>query len=221
MSGGPMPAFAGFPAEALIFYEGLEADNSKAYWTDHRDLYDKAVRGPMLALLTALEPEFGESHLFRPHRDVRFSKDKSPYKTAIGAYITGGGYVQVSANGLMVASGYWQTASDQVERLRAAVADDVTGPKLEAVVDRLREEGYEISGNRLKTRPRGYDADHPRIELLRHRTITVHREYGEPPWLATPECAGQVAAAWREMRLLRDWLDRHVGPTRLPDTRRR
>jgi len=219
--GEAVAEFEGFPAEALIFYEGLEADNSKVYWTDHRDLYEKAVRGPMLALLTVLAPEFGDPHLFRPHRDVRFSRDKSPYKTAIGAYITGGGYVQVSANGLMVASGYWQTASDQVERLRAAVADDVTGPKLEAVVEQLRASGYEISGNRLKTRPRGYDADHPRIELLRHRTLTVHREFGEPTWLAEAACAERVAAAWREMRLLRDWLDRHVGPTPLPETPRR
>jgi uncharacterized protein (TIGR02453 family) len=216
-----MSEFTGFPPEALVFYDGLEADNSKAYWTDHREMYDKAVRGPMVALLDALEPEFGEPHLFRPNRDVRFSKDKSPYKTAIGAHNERGGYVQVSAAGLMVATGYWQTAPDQVERLRAAVADDVTGPKLEAVVAGLRKDGYEISGTRLKTRPRGYDADHPRIELLRHRTLTVHREFGEPPWLAEPECAEQVAAAWREMRVLRDWLDRHVGPTRLPQDRRR
>ncbi|CAO5170678.1 TIGR02453 family protein [Frankia sp. AiPs1] len=215
-----MPEFAGFPAEAMIFYEGLEADNSKAYWTDHRDQYETSVRAPMLALLAELEPEFGEPHVFRPHRDVRFAKDKSPYKTAIGAYITGGGYVQVSARGLMVGSGYWQTASDQVERLRAAVADDATGPRLVALVDALRDAGYEISGNRLKTRPRGFDADHPRIELLRHRTLTVSREFGEPPWLARPECAEHVAAAWREMRVLREWLDRQVGPSRLPQGRR-
>ncbi|WP_163553855.1 DUF2461 domain-containing protein [Candidatus Frankia alpina] len=168
-----------------------------------------------------LEPEFGEPHLFRPHRDVRFSKDKSPYKTAIGAHNESGGYVQVSAAGLMVASGYWQTAPDQVERLRAAVADEVTGPKLEALVEGLRKDGYGVSGNRLKTRPRGYDADHPRIDLLRHRTLTVHCEFGEPPWLAEPECAEQVATAWREMRVLRDWLDRQVGPTRLSQDLRR
>jgi uncharacterized protein (TIGR02453 family) len=216
-----MSQFTGFPAEALIFFEGLEADNSKAYWTDHRDMYDKAVRGPMLALLAALEPEFGDAHLFRPHRDVRFSKDKSPYKTAIGAHTDRGGYLQVSANGLMVAAGYWQTASDQVERLRTAVADDRDGPKLEALVDGLRTAGYEVSGTKLKTRPRSYDADHPRIELLRYKTLTAHREFGEPPWLAEPTVVERVAQAWREMRVLTDWLDRHVGPTRLPESRRR
>jgi uncharacterized protein (TIGR02453 family) len=216
-----MPEFTGFPAEALIFFDGLEADNSKAYWTDHRATYDAAVRAPMLALLEALEPEFGDAHVFRPHRDVRFSKDKSPYKTAIGAHTERGGYVQVSANGLMVAAGFWQTAPDQVERLREAVADERLGPTLEALVDGLHTAGYEVSGTRLKTRPRGYDADHPRIELLRHKTLTVHREFGEPPWLAEPGCVDRVAAAWREMRTLTDWLDRHVGPSRLPESRRR
>ncbi|WP_163548209.1 DUF2461 domain-containing protein [Candidatus Frankia nodulisporulans] len=211
-----MSEFAGFPTEAMIFYEGLEADNSRTYWSDHRDTYEKAVRGPMLALLAELEPEFGEPHVFRPHRDVRFAKDKSPYKTAMGAYITGGGYVQVSARGLMVGSGYWQTASDQVQRLRVAVADEGSGSKLEAVVAALRAGGYEVSGDQLRTRPRGFDADHPRIALLRHRTLTVSRDFGEPSWLAEPECAVRVAAAWREMRVLREWLDRHVGPSRLP-----
>jgi uncharacterized protein (DUF2461 family) len=68
--------FAGFPEEALVFYEGLRADNTKAYWTDHKSLYDAAVRAPMQALLDELEPEFGRAKLFRPYRDVRFAKDK-------------------------------------------------------------------------------------------------------------------------------------------------
>lgn len=216
-----MSQFTGFPTEALIFFEGLEADNSKAYWTDHREIYERAVRAPMLGLLAALEPEFGEPHVFRPYRDVRFAKDKSPYKTAIGAHCDQGGYVQVSAKGLMAAAGFWQTAADQVDRLRAAVADDVQGPALESVVDELREAGYEVTGTQLKTRPRGYDADHPRVELLRYKTLTAHREFGEPSWLSEPVCVEHVAASWRQMRRLTDWLDQHVGPSRLPQSRRR
>lgn len=216
-----MSAFEGFPQEALVFFDGLEADNSKAYWTDHRHVYESAVRAPMLALLAVLEPEFGDSHVFRPHRDVRFSKDKSPYKTAIGAYCDRGGYAQVSASGLMVAAGYWRTASDQVERLREAVADDHDGPELGKIVDALRDAGYEVSGTRLKTRPRGFEADHPRVDLLRYKTLTAHRDFGEPPWLSEPACAEHVARAWRQMRVLTDWLDRHVGPSRLADSHRR
>src|ERR1700709_2764556 len=81
--------FAGFPEEMLTFYEGLEADNSKPYWSDHREQYEVAVATPMRALLDDLGPEFGEAKFFRPYRDVRFSKDKTPYKTHAGAVVQG------------------------------------------------------------------------------------------------------------------------------------
>jgi uncharacterized protein (DUF2461 family) len=79
----------GFPEEALVFYEGLEADNTKAYWTDHKAVYERAVREPLDALLAELAPEFGTAKVFRPYRDVRFSKDKTPYKTAAAAVVEG------------------------------------------------------------------------------------------------------------------------------------
>jgi uncharacterized protein (TIGR02453 family) len=208
--------FTGFPEDSLEFYEGLEADNSKAYWQDHKATYEKAVRDPMTALLAALEPEFGSSKFFRPYRDVRFAKDKSPYKTAAGAVVHGEHgsgvlYVQLSARGLLCASGYYETTSSQVERLRKAVADDRSGPALVAIVDKLRGKGYTIEGEKLKTRPRGYDADHPRIELLRHRTLTAWREFPPEPWLHTPECLDRVRATWRDYSPLNEWLSRHVG----------
>jgi uncharacterized protein (TIGR02453 family) len=211
--------FTGFPEDALEFYEGLEADNSKSYWQDNKATYEKAVRDPMLALLAALEPEFGSSKFFRPYRDVRFARDKSPYKTAAGAVVHGEHgsgvlYVQVSARGLLCASGYYETASDQVERFRQAVADDQSGPALVAIVDDLRGMGYTVEGERLKTRPRGYDADHPRIELLRHRTLTGHRDFPPEPWLHTPECLDRVVDCWRDFAPLNDWLSRHVGASR-------
>ncbi len=96
-------SFEGFPDEGLVFYEGLEADNSKTYWTRHRHTYDDAVRAPMQALLDELADEFGSPKLFRPYRDVRFSNDKTPYKTHQGAVVNpegrgaGAWYVQVSA----------------------------------------------------------------------------------------------------------------------------
>ncbi len=115
-------AFRGWPAEALHFYEGLEADNSKAYWQDNKDTYDTCCRAPMDELLAELAPEFGAAKLFRPYRDVRFSADKTPYKTSIAASLAGGGYVHLSADGLVVGSGMYHLAADQLERYRAAVA---------------------------------------------------------------------------------------------------
>src|SRR6185436_10264821 len=92
--------FRGWPSEALEFYEGLTADNSKTYWTSRLSFYEESVRGPMQELLAALEPEFGPGKIFRPYRDVRFSSDKSPYKTHLGAWLEFGGYLQLSADGL-------------------------------------------------------------------------------------------------------------------------
>src|SRR5688500_16918307 len=113
-------SFEGFPDEGLVFYEGLEADNSKTYWQRNKAAYDEHVRAPLQALLDELAPEVGTAKGCRPHRDVRFSHDKTPYKTHQGAVVhadgagTGGWYVQSSAEGLTVAGGSWRLESDQV-----------------------------------------------------------------------------------------------------------
>ena len=87
--------FRGWTAEAIDFYEGLEADNSKTYWNENKSVYENFVLRPMTELLAELGPEFGASKLFRPYRDVRFSTDKAPYKTTIAATLELGGYIQL------------------------------------------------------------------------------------------------------------------------------
>lgn len=212
-SSAPEP-FTGFSEEALGFYEGLEADNSKTYWADRLPVYEKQVKGPMLALLAALEPEFGEPKLFRPYRDVRFSKDKTPYKTHIGGLARGGSlYVQVSAEGLMLAGGYYTMAKDQLERYRAAVVDDGPGRALARVTRALEKAGFELAGERLARAPRGVDPEHPRIDLLRHKGIAALLRFDEQPWLDGPECLDVVAGGWRQLLPLCRWLDTHVGPS--------
>src|SRR5947208_14433367 len=130
----PVVAFRGWPTEALEFYEGLEADNSKTYWLDHKQVYDEQVYAPMAALLAELEPEFGPGRIFRPYRDVRFSADKSPYKTSIAATLDQGGYLQLTANGLGAGAGMYHMAGDQLDRYRRAGAGGGTGPKLTELV---------------------------------------------------------------------------------------
>ncbi len=205
-------AFAGWPAEALDFYEGLEADNTRSYWLAHREFYDTQVRGPMDELLAELGPEFGETKVFRPYRDVRFSKDKSPYKTAIAATI-GDGYVQLSASGLAAGTGMYQMTPDQLERYRRAVADDVPGGELERVAAAVREQGIEVRGHEvLKTTPRGYPADHERIELLRCKGLIAWQEWPAAAWLGTPAARQRVAGFLTAARPLAHWLADHVGP---------
>ena len=211
-------AFQGWPVEALEFYEGLEVDNTKAYWTDHKAVYEHQVRAPMEALLADLAVEFGEGRIFRPYRDVRFSADKSPYKTAMGARLGGGGYVQLSSEGLAAGLGTYVMAKDQLERFRQAVADDRTGVELEAVVEQVRGSGIEVTGREvLKTAPRGYPKDHPRIEWLRHKSLIAWREWSAGAWLGTSSAEDRIVDFLHQARPLQDWLDTNVGDSELED----
>jgi uncharacterized protein (TIGR02453 family) len=207
-------AFRGWPAEAVEFFEGLEADNSKAYWQAHKHVYDQAVRAPMDELVAELAVEFGEGRVFRPYRDVRFSADKTPYKTRIYAGFRGGGYVQFSADGLAAARGYYQMAPDQLERYRRAVADDGSGAELAHVVDEIEAAGVEVIGHgSLKTVPRGYPKDHPRADLLRHKGLTTWKHWPTAAWMGTKAAKTRVEGVLRTSQPLQGWLDRHVGPS--------
>ncbi len=204
--------FRGWPDRALDFYDGLEADNSKAYWIDHKDVYERDVKAPMEALLAELVPEFGDTRLFRPYRDTRFSRDKSPYKTAIAAMV-GDGYVQLSAGGLMAGAGMYHMAPDQLERYRAAAAADRSGRALESVVAALRKARLEVTAmETLKTVPRGYPKDHPRVELLRHKGLVAMKAWPVAPWLGTAGAKKRVVDVLRAAGPLLAWLDTHVGP---------
>jgi uncharacterized protein (TIGR02453 family) len=207
--------FSGFGEDAVEFYDGLAADNSKAYWTDRKHVYERDVRGPMQELLAACEAEFGPGKIFRPYRDVRFSADKTPYKTHCGA-TAGGSYVQIGSDGLLAAAGYYQMAPDQVTRFRAAVDDERRGADLQRRVDGVRAAGLSVGGEQLRTRPRGFDPDHPRLDLLRHKGLHAWRQWPPDDVLHGPQALRRVVTAWRAARPLVEWLDDHVGPSEQP-----
>jgi uncharacterized protein (TIGR02453 family) len=214
-------AFRGWKAEAIEFYEGLEADNSRTYWQAHKADYEALVQNPMQELLAELADEFGEGNIFRPYRDVRFSADKSPYKTNIAAMVGGIGYVQFSADGLAAGSGYWMMASDQLDRYRRAAADDVTGPAVSAIAAKAAKAGMQVTAHEsLKSAPRGYPKDHPRIELLRLKGLITWREWPVAAWMGTSKAKDRVVGFLRDSAPLRAWLDDHVGASTLPPPER-
>jgi uncharacterized protein (TIGR02453 family) len=215
VSEGSQRRFGGFPERALIFFEGLEADNSKPYWTDHRDVYERDVRAPMLALLAELEAEFGTGKLFRPYRDVRFAKDKTPYKTNAAVSVEGC-YLSLSADGLFLGGGIYHPAPDQLDRLRRAVADDVQGAALARIVAGLQQAGFELGGDTMTRAPRGYPADHPRIELLKHRSLVAHRHWEPAGWLHTRMALTRVRDSWRQLTPLTEWIRSNVGESDQP-----
>lgn len=213
-------AFRGWPVEALEFFEGLEADNSKTYWQRNKATYETAVRGPMEELLAELEPEFGESRIFRPYRDIRFSADKSPYKTNIAAMV-GDGYVQLTADALGAGSGMWEMAPDQLERYRTGVDADPSGTRLVGIASKARAAGLDVTGHDvLKSAPRGYPKDHPRIDLLRYKGLIAWREWPAGAWLGTRKAKDRVVEFLKASRPLNDWLRANVGESTLPDRRR-
>lgn len=204
-------AFQGWPIEAVEFYEGLAADNSKVYWTEHKAVYDRQVKAPMEELLGELADEFGAGKLFRPYRDVRFSADKAPYKTTCAATI-GSGYVSFSADGLSVGGGLYMPEPDELARYRAAVDKEKSGAQLAGIVSALHAAGYDtIAHDVLKTAPRGYPKDHPRIDLLRHKGIAMMKTWPVGAWLGTRKAKDRVVTTLRAAEPLHEWLARNVG----------
>jgi uncharacterized protein (TIGR02453 family) len=209
--------FQGFGAGACRFYEELAEDNSREWFAANKARYEAEVRAPLEYLLDDLADEFGEGKVFRPNRDVRFSKDKSPYKTNAAAVIVdrdGGAhslYVQISAEGLMIGGGAYHLAGEPLDRLREAIDDDRTGRELEEIVADLRAAGAQTGAHeQLKTAPRGYPKDHPRIDLLRNKGIVGWWEHPPRRWLQTPEARSRLADGWRRLGPLNAWLDANV-----------
>lgn len=205
--------FSGWPTEAVEFFRGLEADNTKAYWSAHKGLYEASVREPMAGLLSELSGEFGPGRIARPYRDVRFRADKSLYKTQIYAIFDRGGYVNFSADGLTAGAGYFRMSTVQLERYRNAVGRETVGAQLVTLVEQLRGEGLEVGGGQvLKSAPRGYPPDHPRIELLRYKGLICWHHWPVAAWLHTPAAKDKVASFLRTTAPLHRWLEHHVGP---------
>ncbi|MDQ0849155.1 uncharacterized protein (TIGR02453 family) [Arthrobacter sp. B3I9] len=211
-----MTTFQGIPAEAFSFYAELEDNNNREWWLAHKDSYNALVRDPFIALLDELEPRFGPGKIFRPNRDIRFSLDKSPYKTAQGAFASTqeglGYYLQVSADGLLVGGGYHSHSPAQLVRYRNSVDASGTGAALQHIVDAVTQAGFSVEGEKLKTVPRGFPSAHPRAELLKHKSLSAGMDLGQPEWVTGPEAVGEIAALWDRLRPLVDWVGRHAAP---------
>ncbi|MCU1394325.1 MAG: hypothetical protein JWM34_2753 [Ilumatobacteraceae bacterium] len=213
-------AFSGFPVEAFEFFDGLAADNSKAYWQANRPVYDAQVRAPMDALLADLA-DHATFHVFRPYNDVRFAKGRPPYKEQIGALGESEGgavyYVALSASGIVTGTGYFHMAPDQLERFRVAVDDDVLGPEVARLSAAVEATGCSLGSiGELKTAPRGYPKDHARMDLLRRKGLTAMRSWDVAPWMHTRAVVKRVRDVWASAADLDAWLDANVGPSTLP-----
>lgn len=209
-------SFTGLNPDALAFYAELRENNSKEWWTANKQRYDESVRAPFEALAAELQPEFGGLKIFRPYRDVRFGADKTPYKLHIGLVSTSTmtHYLQLSETGLLTAGGRYDVAPATLARFREIVDDNRLFGDLEATLEEAAGEGFTLmSDGALRTAPRGYPADHPRIHLLRLKRLAIARREDPADWMWQPAAAASIAERWRSVSIWCDWLAENLGDT--------
>ena len=196
MPTSPESGFRVFLADALDFYAGLAKDNTKSYWERHKPTYENSVRAAMEALLGSLPDGFPPFRIMRPYRDVRFTKDKSLYKTECGASgwtdDGAGYYLGLSADGFLVGGGIYQLRRDQLESFRAAVDDQSSGSVLEQLVARAEAVRLDVGPGMeplLKTAPRATRGNTLGWSCCSGRAVS--------PWPRPGTSASSDRASWR------------------------
>jgi uncharacterized protein (TIGR02453 family) len=204
-----------WPPEAIDFLRDLEANNDRDWFKANRERYDMYLVEPARELAERLA-HLGEPHFFRPYNDTRFHM-RPPIKEQLGVAIgygsAGGCYVEISLDGLLVAAGLYHPASDQLARFRAAIDDRRRAAAFERAVAAAREAGLEPVPPELKRAPRGYPLDHPRIDRLRLKSITVSRRRPVGEWLHKRSADECVQRELESAQPLVRWLRKHVGPS--------
>ena len=211
-----IPTFAGFSPESLDFFKRLRKNNRREWFAKHRSEYEENLVAPMKALVFAVEEECHRagislmanrrSPVNRIYRDIRFSPDKSPYFTFIGAQLTRDGtnkspgvvYLHFSDNEAFIASGFWQPERELMQAWRARIiekSDDFL-----AMVKELKRGGLSLASSyRLRGMPRGYSqfADSPLAEHLKLTSFVVSRPVTakECTSRTLPKTVGKFAAA--------------------------
>jgi uncharacterized protein (TIGR02453 family) len=160
--------------------------------------------------------ELGRPRLFRPWNDTRFHP-RPPVKEHVGLAVgyegAGGYYVELSLDGLLVAAGLHNPASDQVERYRRAVDAGPKAAALTRALGKARDAGLELNEPDLSRGPRGYPADHPRLDLLKRRRLVVTQRHELGAWLHKPRAGQRIRAQLDAAGPLVRWLRQHVGAT--------
>ena len=209
-------AFRGWPSEALEFLRELEAENDREWFKANRARYDDHLLAPTRVLGDDLSAEFGPVHVYRPWNDTRFHH-RPPIKEHIGMTLGAAGgvafYVELSLDGVFTGAGLYRPAPDQVDRLRRAIDQGRAASALMRAITRAREGDLELNEPDLVRAPRGYAADHPRLDLLRRKRLFVSRRDELGGWVHRAEAGRRVGESFAAAQPLVRWLREHVGPS--------
>jgi uncharacterized protein (TIGR02453 family) len=220
-------SFEGFPKETVRFLSGLSRNNEKTWFDAHRDDYEAHFVAPARAFVEAMgtrlkkidagvhaEPKVGGS-IMRIFRDVRFAKDKSPYKDHLDLWFwtgktkgweTPGFFFRLTPTKVMIGGGMHSFMPPLLARYRRAVLDDAKGKALVKAVAKVRAGGLEVGGESYKKPPRGVPADHPRAALLRHGGLHAGWEGKHPKELGSPAFVEFTAKRCAAVAPIVEWL---------------
>jgi uncharacterized protein (TIGR02453 family) len=204
-----------WPPEALEFLRDLEDNNDRDWFKANRRRYDEHLVAPARELADKLS-DLGSPHFFRPYNNLRFRPGpplKEHLGVAIGYGAAGGFYFDLSLDGLLIAAGLYHPAPDQLERFRAAIDDGRKARGFERGLAAAEQGGLAAPEPELKRAPRGYPMNHPRVDRLRMKQLTVSCRHPLEPWLHEPVCDERVRAEMVAARPFVKWLAETVGPS--------
>lgn len=207
-----------WPPAALEFLRELEDNNDSDWFRANRERYDCELLAPAREVAESLS-HLGAPHYFRPYNNLRFRPGpplKEHIAVAIGYGAVGGYYFQLSLDGLVVAAGMHRPATDQLERFRSAIDDDRVARRFERALATAGAAGLTPAEPELKRAPRGFPPDHPRVERLRMKRLTVSRLHPLERWLHKPACDERIRSELESARPLVKWLAQTIGPSTRP-----
>ena len=227
-----MPKFNGFPREFFSYFENLKKNNTKEWFESNRAVYENYVLHPsrefvieMGKKLRRIAPDINaipqiNKSLFKINRDVRFSKDKSPYKTYMGIWLwegrrqrmeSSGFYLHTENKTVLIGVGVKMFPKSLLDRYRKAVVDKKFGAELKKAVKKLAGQGYVVNGQHYKKVPRGYDADHPNADFLLYNGLTARVEEKVPDAFFSDAIIDYAYSHYKNMLPLHRWLRATLG----------
>jgi uncharacterized protein (TIGR02453 family) len=219
--------FNGFPKQTITFLSGLSRNNEKAWFDAHRAAYEAHFIEPAKQFVEALAPRLQKidanvnaeprvnGSIMRINRDVRFSKDKTPYKDHLDLWFwtgakrgwdSGGFFFRLTPKKLILGAGMHAFMPDALAKYRASVLDDKRGNELTKLVAKLRKQGYEVGGETFKKTPRGVAADHERAALMKHSGLYASWESNHPKELGSAALVGFVSKHYAAVAPINTWL---------------
>ena len=224
--------FHGFTKTTFKFFKDLEKSNTKKWFEENRKIYEKNVLEPaqefvmeMGERLKSISPKIvaipkTDKSIFRIYRDMRFSKDKTPYKTHLGIFFwegpkkklgNPGYYLQLDKSSILIGGGLYSLPNDIVKTYRDAISDSKKGTKIARILKKItKNPSYQLGGKHYKRVPRGYDSENPNVDLLLHNGLYIYYEGPIPKEVYSRDFLDYSYGIFKDMLPLHNWLKDNI-----------